>query len=135
MKHDFHWELTEEEFERLRDISAATTEEEREALYTCDDYFGAIYVGSLCCEFMHTLDMEAWYPFVIIYALGIDDGYGYTNIHNTPYSLLPWDFRIRDLIGGSFEEFKTKLAERFSEELEKKPEYNALAALPLGDWT
>lgn len=135
MKHQFKWSMEAEEFDRLRSVSTAATEEERYNVYSGNDYFGAVYVGDLCCEFMHTFDRECWFPFVNIYALGIDDGYGYTKKNQTPYTLLDWDFSPRNIVSLSFEDFKAEFEKQFSEELEKHPEDNKLATRPLGDWT
>jgi hypothetical protein len=100
------------------------------------DYYGNCCIGNLCAEIMHTCDDSdetSWYSYTNIYALGIDDGYGYTRENETPYTLISDGFQVPANCK-TFESFKATFEKRFEELIESNEKWKELANMPLGNW-
>lgn len=127
---EFTWNMTETNWKNLMNDN---TQRDCESLSKDFDFYGNCYIGHLCADIQHTGDESAWYAFVNVFALGIDDGYAYTKNGDIPYSLLDFDFEV-PVNCMTFESFKAEFEKNFTAFIESKTEYNELANMPLGNW-
>lgn len=125
---EFVWDMTEDGWRGL--VAGAHSA----------DYCGNCRIGYLCVEFINpgyiiadNTEVEALHPFVNIYALGIDDGYGETRVGKTPYALLDDDIAVPTECE-TFSEFKQKVESRLTEKILNKKSLTELANKPLGNW-
>jgi len=102
---EFIWRMTEENWKNLEHDRAASINDELSDDY---DFYGQMYVGDYCVEFIASNDGNAMLLFTNVYQLFVDDDYSYTK-DGVPYSLI--DGCIYVPKAKSFEEFKA-LCER-----------------------
>ena len=107
----FIWEMTEENWKNM--MQAIESEDFN------GDFYGAMYVGDYCIEFM-VIGNDSWTD---IYRLFIDNNYAYemtgnryTTIDGTPYDLIGAQIDIPK--ANSFEEFKKLCEEEFISEID-----------------
>lgn len=96
-------------------------------------FYGNCYIGHLCADIQHTLDEYAWYIYVNVFGLGINDGYGETLEGKIPYSLLDLDFKV-PVRCKTFENFKKSFEKEFSNAINSSEKYIELANMSLGNW-
>lgn len=135
---EIKWDVSQNEFDRLKALDALVNanEETRENAWTSDDYFGSAYVGKLCLEFTHTEDPSNWYAYCNVYALGIGDGYGFTEKGGIPYALTDLNhIHVRSALHhDTLEEFQKDIEQQLWDALKHYPDIEKLAQQPLGDW-
>lgn len=66
---EFIWRMTEADWKRLKD----TTKKRK---YDSNNVFGECYVGGVCCDFVHTMDVSDWYAFINLFFVNEDSAYG-----------------------------------------------------------
>ena len=108
---EFRWNMTEEDWKRL--INHNALRKDSNVTFPTNDVYGNCYIGALCADIQHTLDIDDWYPFVNLFVLGIDDGYGELE-DGTPYSLWNGSPRV-PIRSKTFESFKKNFENIFEE--------------------
>lgn len=125
----FVWKMEQADWERL--ISNHAKKDDKNFSET-NDLYGQCMVGHLCADIQHTLDHSAWYTYVNVFGLRIDEGYGETN-SGIPYALLD-DGPTVPISCNSLEEFKSEFEKIFEEYIEKNERAKQLAEMELGNW-
>ena len=129
----FQWSMTPKTYEKLKAFHDKTIDESSKT----NDIFGAVYCNRLCIEFSHTADESAWYAY--------SNGYQYDPDAKTPQlspksttcealdDIIPVD-NLLDTTN-TFEEFKRKAEELFTEKIQSDKEllYKAMTEIPAGD--
>ena len=128
---EFVWNMTEDNWKNLKHDHAI--QKNNDNFSTDFDFYGNCYVGNLSADIQHTGDEDAWYVFVNVFALGIDDGYGETSEGKIPYSLLDCEFEA-PMNCRTFETFKKTFEKNFKEVINSNEQYKKLANMPLGNW-
>lgn len=128
---NFVWNMTEENWKNLKHDDA----QKRYVNISKDmDFYGNCYVGHLSADIQHTGDEHAWYAFVNVFGLGIDDGYGETNKGKIPYSLLDdSEFEV-PMDCNTFDDFKMEFEKNFTDAINSNEQMKELASMPLGNW-
>ena len=109
----FIWKMTEENWKNLmHDMNASTYDE----LSNNYDFYGQMYVGDYCVEFIVADGDDEMFAFTNVYQLFVDTGYSYIMTGNkyTTTKEIPYDLTsgyIDVPKANSFEEFK-KLCEK-----------------------
>ena len=104
------WTMTEKEWkDYVHDHK--TKSDDSKYLSTSADCYGNIIAGKICCDFIHSLDVDAWYPYVNTFCLDRDTGYGYTE-EDRPYDLLDAEFSV-PINCKTFDNFKKECEKRF----------------------
>jgi len=98
----FEWDMTKGEWEDyVKDNESYSSKN----LSKSADVYGELRFGKLCIDFQHTLDETDWYPFINVFRIDEDGGYGYIN--GRPYNLVATIGVTSALIDStSFEDFK-----------------------------
>ena len=108
---DIVWRMTEKEWEDYIHDHKARSDDNKKLSESADCY-GNMIAGKICCDFIHSLDVSAWYPYVNVFCLDRDTGYGYTD-EDRPYDLLDTDFPV-PINCNSFDSFKRECEKRFT---------------------
>ena len=132
MAMEFVWGMTEENWKNFYNDHKSR---DNTSLSKDFDFYGNCCVGNLCAEVMHTGDNYAWFAFVNVYGLGIDDGYGETKIGKIPYALLDDAEFTVPMECDTFENFKITFEKNFEERINFNDCLKELANMPLGDWS
>ncbi len=82
------------------------------------DVYGAVNIGKLRAEFIHTLDTSAWFPYIEIFCLDRDTGYGYKD-DGRPYDLLD-NKVIVPVRCKTFNSFKEIMEKRLTQEIKEQ---------------
>ena len=94
-------------------------------------FYGCCRVGKFKVDFQHTLDTSAWYPYVNVFLIDKDTGYG-TTATGRPYALLDTDISI-SLRPITFEGFKQNCEKKFEKEFCHCDEVY-MKTVPLSEW-
>lgn len=116
----FIWEMTEENWKNMMHDMNASGNDELSKDY---DFYGQMYVGDYCVEFIIADGSEdGYYAFTNIYQLFIDNGYGYlmtnnkyTTTNKTPYDLISGYIDVPK--ANDFKEFKKLCEKEFISEI------------------
>lgn len=125
----YEWSLTEKVWEELMADDAAV--KHGEDICENPDTYGTCYIGILCAEIQHSLDVTDPYAYTNIYMMKADANYG-TTPSGFNYDLLD-DGPEVPMQCKSFEMFKHAFEENFTSYIARKHLEEA-AAQPLADW-
>ena len=129
----FQWSMTPKIYEKLKAFHDKTIDESSKT----NDIFGAVYCNRLCIEFSHTADESAWYAYSNGYQYDPDSIEPQLSPKSTTCETLDDVIPIDDLLDttNTFEEFKRKAEELFTEKIRSDKEllYKAMTEIPAGD--
>lgn len=107
----FAWDMTEENW---KNYVSDHRSHNLNNLSKNADVYGCCRVGKLKTDFQHTLDPGDWYPYVNLFCLDVDDGYG--DVDGRPYALFEHNIEV-PIDAKSFDEFKAVFEIRFLAEI------------------
>ncbi len=114
---NFVWTMDENEWKRLKDVHKLRQLE-------VDDCFGNCYVGGVCCDFQHTMDLDAWYGFTSLFY--VNEGSSYGELKDGTNYDLHYESPELPIECETFESFKKTFEKLFEEYINRHDELKCL---------